>query len=165
MSLHYHSFYPALRVLSVCVCRMFDEKGDQVAEDSKSKNSSEQPFDAQAGLSTPLQTKAMIIDHEMNRFGMGRYQWWVFVTYRDFQLKGFYCGILSRCVWAICGTGFWLNVSWYASLTYAAPSMQREFGYSDKEYGNIFSAFSAGLMAGAAVWGILVDITGMPGRI
>ena len=38
--------------------------------------------------------------------------------------------------------------------------MQRELGYSDKEYGNIFSSFSAGMMIGAAVWGLLVDIFG-----
>ena len=58
-----------------------DKKGDlvQVAlvEDSKSENSSEQPpIDPEAGqLPTPLETKAMIIDREMNRYGMGRYQW------------------------------------------------------------------------------------------
>ena len=86
-----------------------------------------------------------------------------FVAYRDFQLKRLYCELLSRCIWAICGTGFWLNVTWYASFSYLAPSMQRELGYSDEEYGNLFSAFFAGAMAGAAVWGILVDIVGMPG--
>ena len=72
---------------------------------------------------------------------------------------------MYRCVWAICGTGFWLDITWFAILSYAAPSMQREFGYSDEEYGNLFSAFSVGAMAGAAVWGILVDIMGMPGGI
>lgn len=58
---------------------MFDDKkGDRVAEDrdSKSKDSSEQPIDAEAGQPPmPLETKAMIIDQEMNRYGMGRYQW------------------------------------------------------------------------------------------
>ena len=73
--------------------------------------------------------------------------------------------LLSRCVWAICGSGFWLDVMWFAIFSYAAPSMQREFGYSDKEYGNLFSSFSAGLMAGAVVWGLLVDILGTSGGI
>ena len=70
-----------------------------------------------------------------------------------------------RCIWAICGTGLWLDVAWYAIFSYAAPSMQRELGYSDKEYGNLFSSFSAGTMIGAAVWGILVDILGRWRRI
>ena len=58
---------------------MFDDKkGDQVAEDTTSKDSSASPSDdAEAGQLSPLQTKAMIIDQEMNRYGMGKYQWWV----------------------------------------------------------------------------------------
>ena len=66
------SFTPSPQLIAY---QMDDEKGDRVAEDSKSKDSSEQPIDAEAGLSAPLQTKAMIIDQEMNRYGMGRYQW------------------------------------------------------------------------------------------
>lgn len=38
--------------------------------------------------------------------------------------------------------------------------MQYEFGFSDAELGNIFTCFSAGLTAGAAFWGIIVDIIG-----
>ena len=38
--------------------------------------------------------------------------------------------------------------------------MQGEFGFSDVALGNIFTSFSAGLTAGAFVWGILVDIIG-----
>ena len=74
---------------------MYDEKGDQAAEDSKSKDSSEQPIDAEAGLSTPLQTKVMIIDQEMNRFGMGRYQWWVLLRTEIFPIEEeLYCELL-----------------------------------------------------------------------
>ena len=39
--------------------------------------------------------------------------------------------------------------------------MQQELGFSDDEFGNIFSVFSGSLMADAVVWGILVDIMGM----
>lgn len=49
---------------------------------------------------------------------------------------------------------------WAVSISYAAPNMQRELGYSDKEYGNIFSAFYAGMMSGAVIWGGLVDVMG-----
>ena len=73
--------------------------------------------------------------------------------------------IVARCVWAICGTGLWLDVMWFVSFSFAAPSMQRELGYSDKDYGNIFSSFSAGLMAGAVVWGLLVDVLGTLGGV
>ena len=53
-----------------------DRKGDRVAEDLKLEDDPEQPIDAEAGqLPTPLKTKAMVIDQEMNRYGMGRYQW------------------------------------------------------------------------------------------
>lgn len=86
-------------------------------------------------------------------------------SYRGSSIEGLYCGLLSRCIWAICGTGLWLDVMWFAILSYGAPSMQRELGYSDNEYGNLFSSFSAGSMAGAAAWGILVDIMGTPGGI
>ena len=81
------------------------------------------------------------------------------LTFRYTLLKRY------RCIWAICGTGLWLDVAWPVIFYYAAPSMQREFGYSDKEYGNIFSASSAGVMVGAAVWGMLVDVVGRWRRI
>jgi hypothetical protein len=154
--------------------QMFDDKKeDRVAEDSKLKDgsepSSEQPIDVEAGqLSTPLQTKAMIIDHRSRNESIwdGQIPVVSIVAYKYFSIEGLYCALLSRCIWAICGTGFWLDVTWFAIFSYAAPSMQRELGYSDEEYGNLFSSFSAGsIMAGAAVWGILVDIMGMPGRI
>ena len=56
------------------------KKGDRVAENLKLEDgpSPEQPIDAEAGQlpgPAPLKTKAMIIDQEMNRYGMGRYQW------------------------------------------------------------------------------------------
>ena len=63
-------------------------------------------------------------------------------------------------MWAICGTGLCLDVMWTMSFSYAAPSIQREFGYSDREYGNLFSCFYVGLMVGAVVWGGLVDVVG-----
>ena len=65
-----------------------------------------------------------------------------------------------RCIWAICGTGFWLDVMWAQGLGLVLPNIQREFGYSDKEYGKLFSAFIAGLTAGAFMWGVLVDVIG-----
>ena len=55
---------------------LHDEKADRAAEDSNSKNGSDQQIDYEAGqLGTPLNTKAFVIDKELNRHGMGRYQW------------------------------------------------------------------------------------------
>ena len=55
---------------------LHDEKADGPAEGSNSENSSEQQIDYETGqLGTPLNTKAMIIDKELNRYGMGKYQW------------------------------------------------------------------------------------------
>ena len=46
------------------------------AEGSDSKNDSDQPADYEAGeLHMQSETKAMIIDRELNQHGMGRYQW------------------------------------------------------------------------------------------
>ena len=55
---------------------LHDEKADGPAEGSNSGNGSDQQIDYEAGqLGTPLNTKAMIIDKELNRYGMGKYQW------------------------------------------------------------------------------------------
>ena len=66
----------------------------------------------------------------------------------------------GRLIWAICGTGFFLDVLWGEAFGLFASSLQREFGFSDKEFGNIAAAFTAGNTAGAFIWGILVDVVG-----
>ena len=38
--------------------------------------------------------------------------------------------------------------------------MNADAGNLDSQLGNVFTAFSAGLTAGAFVWGVLVDIIG-----
>ena len=49
---------------------------------------------------------------------------------------------------------------WAHTFGLAASNIQREFGFSDKEFGNIAAAFSSGITAGAFVWGVLVDVVG-----
>ena len=71
--------------------------------------------------------------------GMGRYQWSIFV---------------------LCGFGYMLDLLWAQAFGLIATPLQQELGFSDDELGNIFSSFSAGLTAGAFVWGVLVDIVG-----
>ena len=92
--------------------------------------------------------------------GMGRYQWYI---------------------WSLCGLGYFLDLLWAQAFGLIASPLQHELGFTgewprccqrsnrakspnmvtDAQLGNIFTAFSAGLTAGAFVWGILVDIIGM----
>ena len=65
-----------------------------------------------------------------------------------------------RIIWAICGTGFLLDIMWLQAFGLSLSNIQREFGFSDKQSGNISSAFFAGEMAGAFVWGVLIDVVG-----
>ncbi|KAL9624815.1 MAG: hypothetical protein Q9160_000861 [Pyrenula sp. 1 TL-2023] len=83
--------------------------------------------------------KAMIVDKELNAMGMGKYQWRLFF---------------------LCGFGYMLDLLWAQAFGLITPRLQQELGFSDPEIGNIGSSFSAGLCAGAFVWGILVDIVG-----
>ena len=53
-----------------------------------------------------------------------------------------------------------MDVMWAVVFGLASSNMQREFGFSDKEYGNLYSAFFAGITVGGFVWGVLVDVIG-----
>lgn len=88
---------------------------------------------------TLYEKKAALVNRELDRQGMGRYQWMVFL---------------------LCGFGYFLDLLWAQAFGLAVTPMQTEFGFSDAQFGNIFTSFSAGLTAGAAGWGIMVDIIG-----
>ncbi|KAH8663152.1 MFS transporter [Tricladium varicosporioides] len=88
---------------------------------------------------TLYEKKSLLITRELNSMGMGKYQWYI---------------------WGLCGLGYFLDLLWAQAFGLIGTPLQREFGFSDSQLGNIFSAFSAGLTAGAFVWGILVDIIG-----
>jgi MFS family permease len=49
---------------------------------------------------------------------------------------------------------------WTQAFAFVWSSIQREFGFSDKEFGNLFAAFAVGMTLGSFVWGILVDVIG-----
>ncbi|EHL02422.1 putative Uncharacterized MFS-type transporter PB1E7.08c [Glarea lozoyensis 74030] len=88
---------------------------------------------------TPYQRKARLITLEMDKMGMGRYQWYI---------------------WSLCGLGYFLDLLWAQAFGLIASPLQRELGFSDAQLANVFTAFSSGLTAGAFVWGVLVDIIG-----
>ncbi|KIP02515.1 hypothetical protein PHLGIDRAFT_79028 [Phlebiopsis gigantea 11061_1 CR5-6] len=85
------------------------------------------------------EAKAALINRALEESGMGRYQW---------------------CIFFLCGFGYALDLMWAQAFSLVTPRIQQELGVADKDYGDIFSVFSAGLTVGAFVWGILVDIIG-----
>ena len=88
---------------------------------------------------TLYEKKAVIINRELDAMGMGRYQWMIFF---------------------LCGFGYMLDLLWAQAFGLVATPLQQELGFSDVQLGNIFTSFSAGLTAGAFVWGVLTDIIG-----
>ena len=53
-----------------------------------------------------------------------------------------------------------MDCLWGQSFGLVSSNIQRELGFSDKEFGNIAAAFTAGVTAGAFIWGVLVDVVG-----
>lgn len=88
---------------------------------------------------TLYEKKALLVNRELASQGMGKYQWMIFF---------------------LCGFGYFLDLLWAQAFGLILASIQQEFGFSDIDSGNLSTSFSAGLTAGAAFWGILVDIIG-----
>lgn len=88
---------------------------------------------------TLYEKKALLVNRELDRQGMGKYQWMIFF---------------------LCGFGYFLDLLWAQAFGLVVTPMQYEFGFSDVQLGNLSTSFGAGLCAGAAIWGILVDIIG-----
>lgn len=81
------------------------------------------------GLSL-YEKKALIVNRELASQGMGKYQWMIFF------LTGF---------------GYFLDLLWAQAFGLILASVQQEFGFSAAQSGDLGTAFSAGLTAGAAV--------------
>ena len=88
---------------------------------------------------TVYEKKALLVNRELDAHGMGRYQWWIFF---------------------LCGFGYFIDLMWAQAFGLVVTPLQNELGFATSQLGNIFSSFSAGLTAGAFIWGILVDIIG-----
>ncbi|TKA72628.1 hypothetical protein B0A55_05979 [Friedmanniomyces simplex] len=88
---------------------------------------------------TLYEKKCVLINHEIDNNGMGRYQWYI---------------------WGLCGFGYLLDLLWAQAFGLVLSPLEQELGFPGKSSGNISVAFSSGLTAGAFVWGILVDIVG-----
>ncbi|KAL8688990.1 MAG: hypothetical protein Q9224_004750 [Gallowayella concinna] len=90
------------------------------------------------GLSL-YEKKALLVNRELDSHGMGKYQWYIFF---------------------LCGMGYMIDLLYAQAFGLVVPALQQELGFSTEDSGDIFSSFSAGLCAGAFVWGVLVDIIG-----
>lgn len=86
--------------------------------------------------------KCVLINREIDAMGMGRYQW---------------------MIWGLCGFGYLLDLLWAQAFGLALSPLQQELGFGNDQSGNISTAFSAGLTAGAFFWGALSDVVGMFG--
>ena len=90
------------------------------------------------GLSL-YEKKCVLINREIDNNGFGRYQWYI---------------------WSLCGLGYFIDLIWAQAFGLILGPLQQELGFPGDQSGNISVAFSAGLTAGAFVWGFLVDIIG-----
>ncbi|KAB8754771.1 hypothetical protein FH972_026560 [Carpinus fangiana] len=88
---------------------------------------------------TLYEKKCIIINREVDAIGMGKYQWYI---------------------WTLCGFGYLLDLMWAQAFGLVLQPLRQELGFGNDQSGNISASFNAGLTAGAAVWGILVDIVG-----
>jgi hypothetical protein len=90
----------------------------------------------------PLNTfekKAALINLELDRFGLGRYQ---------------------ICIWFLCGFGYFLDLAWAQGVGLIATAVYQEMGVADADTGNIFAIANAGLAVGALGFGLAVDVIG-----
>ena len=71
--------------------------------------------------------KALLINRELDSYGMGRYQWYIFF---------------------LCGFGYLIDLLYAQAFGLVEPALQQEFGFGKAQAGNIFSSFNAGLCAG-----------------
>lgn len=88
---------------------------------------------------TSFERKAALINAEMDKFGLGRYQW---------------------CIWFLCGFGYFLDLAWAQGVGLIASAIYQEMDVPSKRYGDIWSCANAGLAIGAFGFGMLIDIIG-----
>jgi hypothetical protein len=91
---------------------------------------------------TPLTTfekKAALINVEIDKFGLGKYQ---------------------ICIWFLCGFGYFLDLAWSQGVGLIATAIYQEMDVAKKDTGALFACANAGLAIGALGFGLLVDIIG-----
>ncbi|KAF2760823.1 MFS general substrate transporter [Pseudovirgaria hyperparasitica] len=112
---------------------------DSTDADGLESRLSSSEVDDYDGETTLYNKKCVLVNRQIDAMGMGRYQWYV---------------------WTLCGMGYVLDLLWALAFGLVLSPLQQELGFGNDKSGNISVAFSAGLTAGAFVWGVLVDILG-----
>ena len=88
---------------------------------------------------TTFEKKAALINAELDKFGLGRYQ---------------------ICIWFLCGFGYFLDLAWSQGVGLIATAVYQEMNVPDARTGDIWSLANAGLAIGALTFGLLVDVIG-----
>ncbi|KAL6718102.1 hypothetical protein ACLMJK_004188 [Lecanora helva] len=73
---------------------------------------------------TLYEKKALLVNRELDSYGMGKYQWYIFF---------------------LCGFGYLIDLLFAQVFGLIEPALQQEFGFGKKQSGNLSSSFSAGL--------------------
>lgn len=60
--------------------------------------------------------KCVLINHEIDSNGMGRYQWYI---------------------WILCGFGYWLDLLWAQAFGLVLSPLKQELGFGGDQSGNI----------------------------
>lgn len=108
---------------------------DNKSDSGKSRSSK----DGLEDDTTLYDKKCLLVDKQIDAFGMGRYQW---------------------MIWSLCGLGYLIDLMWAQAFGLVLSPLQQELGFGNDETGKLSTAFSVGLTAGAFAWGILVDVIG-----
>jgi hypothetical protein len=115
--------------------------------------------DVSENVDSVFEKKCRLINRQLDAFGMGKYQWFI---------------------WVLCGFGYLIDLLWAQAFGLVLSPIQQELGFpgtvflseilqthllinAANQSGNISVAFSSGLTAGAFIWGVLVDVIGWPG--
>ncbi|KAF2640464.1 sugar transporter-like protein [Massarina eburnea CBS 473.64] len=88
---------------------------------------------------TKFEKKAALINAEIDKFGLGRYQ---------------------ICIWFLCGFGYFLDLAWSQGVGLIATAVYQEMGVAPGDTGALFACANAGLAVGALGFGLLVDVIG-----
>ena len=103
------------------------------------KSGSQALHDSELDGHTLYEKKAILVNRELDAIGFGPFQWKIFF---------------------LTGLGYFIDLLWAQTFGLIATPLRHELGFSEDQIGNISTAFSAGLTAGAFTWGVLVDIVG-----
>ena len=88
---------------------------------------------------TNFEKKAALINAELDKFSLGRYQ---------------------LCMWFLCGFCYFLDSAWAQGVGLITSAVFQEMNVPDDQTGTIWACANAGLAVGALTFGILINVIG-----